>query len=205
MEFARTSNWTGAIVSPSAAGSLSYSSGESDAKLAGRVVGDVLTVALGVVEVGTGIGISGGGAVIGCGTSLCLASAPAVATGVAVSAYGAGTTLSGAAALGENLGRMYANQSASDDDVPYPSAPEGSKGQYQSPYGYPQNPAQPPASGFQWKGIGAPGTNKGNWQNPTTGEWFHWDPTHHQTPHYDYKNPDGNRFRIWPDGSMSPK
>ena len=113
-EFARTSNWTGAIVSPRAAENLAPSAGESDAMLVGRIVGDILTIAVGVGEVAGGVTIAGGGAVVGCGTTLCLASAPAIAAGSTVIGYGTVTTLSGAAALGENLGRVYSSRSKND-------------------------------------------------------------------------------------------
>ena len=76
--------------------------------------GDVLTIVVGAVEVAGGATIAGGGAAIGCGTTLCLASAPAIASGAAVIAYGSTTTLSGAAALGDNLGRMYSSRHKND-------------------------------------------------------------------------------------------
>jgi hypothetical protein len=38
----------------------------------GRIVGDVITIAIGVIEVGGGVGIAGGGTTIGCGTTLCI-------------------------------------------------------------------------------------------------------------------------------------
>jgi len=204
-EFVRTNNWVGAITAPTVAQSLAPSSSESNAMLAGRIVADLATLAVGITEIIGGGTIAGGGAAVGCGTTLCLASGPAVAAGVSVSAYGISTTLSGGTALGENLGRMYANLNENNGESPYPSASEGSKGPYQSPYGYPSNPSKPPASGFEWRGKGLPGTNQGNWQNPVTGEWFHWDASHHGSPHFDYSNPFGSLFRIWPDGSMSPK
>jgi RHS repeat-associated protein len=114
-EFTRVNNWAGAIVSPGAAQSLAPSGGESDVMLAGRIVGDVLSVAVGVVEVSGGLGIAGGGAVVGCGTTLCLTSVPAIAGGVAVMSYGAETSLSSAAALGDNLGRMYSRRTDHGD------------------------------------------------------------------------------------------
>jgi RHS repeat-associated protein len=120
MEFTRTNNWVGAIASPSVAESLASSPGESDAMMIGRAVGDVLTIAVGVAEVSGGIGLAGGGAVVGCGATLCLASAPALAAGVAVAGYGVGTSVSGAAALGENLGRLYSR--SKNDLKPDPNA-----------------------------------------------------------------------------------
>jgi len=74
-----------------------------------------------------------------------------------------------------------------------------------SPFGYPIDPTSPPANGFIWRGDGLPGSDKGNWWNPNTKEWLHYDPSHHGIPHYDYRDPFGNRFRIWPNGRMTPK
>jgi hypothetical protein len=188
----------GTIASPSVAASLSPTSGESDAMLFGRVAGDVVTIVLGTAEVGGGLTMAGGGAAVGCGTTLCLASAPAAVPGIAVATYRVGTTASGAAGLGENLGRFFAT--TQQDELN-----QTDKQTQTSPYGYPDNPSKPPAEGFEWRGKGEPGTSNGNWYNPKTGEWLHYDRTHHDQPHYDYSDPNGNRYRIWPDGSMTPK
>lgn len=45
---------------------------ESTVMSTGRIVGDVITIAIGVIEVGGGVGIAGGGTTIGCGTTLCI-------------------------------------------------------------------------------------------------------------------------------------
>ncbi len=113
-------------MSPSVAASLSPTSGESDAMLFGRVAGDVITIVLGAVEVGGGVTIAGGGAAVGCGTTLCLASAPAAVPGLAVATYGVGTTLSGASGLGENLGRVFS--SSDDQSSTDPKIKSGSTG-----------------------------------------------------------------------------
>jgi RHS repeat-associated protein len=102
-EFVRTNNWIGAITAPTVAQALAPSSYESNAMLAGRIVADLTTLAIGVTEIIGGGTIAGGGAVVGCGTTLCLASAPAVAAGVAVIGAGVMTTTSGSVGLGENL------------------------------------------------------------------------------------------------------
>ena len=74
--------------------------------IAGRIVGDLATIAVGVSEITTGGTMAGGGAVVGCGATLCLAAAPAIAAGAAVVSVGAMTTASGSLALGENIARL---------------------------------------------------------------------------------------------------
>jgi hypothetical protein len=90
----------------------------------------------------------------------------------------------------------------------YPTSAPGSKGDYESPYGFPGDPTKPPADGFSWNGQenSIPGSRQGNWYNEDTREWFHWEsdsPSHGQ--HWDYSDPWGRRYRIFPDGSMEPK
>ncbi|NLW71831.1 MAG: hypothetical protein GXY37_02940 [Chloroflexi bacterium] len=120
VEIVRTNNWLGAILFPDEARSLAPSSNESEAMLIGRIVGDLTTTALGILEINTGVGIAGGGAVVGCGTTLCLASAPAAAAGAAVVTLGAVTLLSGAAAFGENI--AYFSNRHKNDLRPDPNA-----------------------------------------------------------------------------------
>jgi hypothetical protein len=87
----------------------------------------------------------------------------------------------------------------------------------QSPYGWPgNNPAVPPEPGWVWNGQNpTPGTPNGAWNNPSTGESLSPDLAHPEPfgPHWDYINPKppyrtpgGNKgWRIWPDGTMTPK
>ncbi len=82
--------------------------------LAGRIVADLATLAVGITEIIGGGTIAGGGAVVGCGVTLCLASAPAVAAGVAVIGAGVMTTASGSLALGENLGFAFSKRHTND-------------------------------------------------------------------------------------------
>ena len=84
-------------------------------------------------------------------------------------------------------------------------APKGSRGNYLSPYGFPDLKTEP-SDGFQWKGNSKnPGSPEGSWYNESTNEYLRYDPSHHGTPHIDYRSPDGIEFWIWPDGSMTPK
>jgi hypothetical protein len=191
-EFARTNNWMGAVVSPSVAQSLAPSVAESDAMLAGRVVGDVLTIAVGIAEVSGGIGVAGGGIAVGCGTTLCLASAPAAAAGLAISGYGVGTALSGAGGLGENLGRMYSKRSKNDlkpdPDATGPHSTfkrdptSGKVSNYRTWDPNPQNPSNPWNSILGYDGVGSEHFNK-------------YDKEYYGTPHvHDPSSPGGLRY-----------
>ena len=75
--------------------------------------------------------------------------------------------------------------------------------------GYPGNdPTKAPGENFEWRGKGDPSTGKGAWVNSKTGETLHPDLNHGDPygPHWDYNYPGGgNGFRIYPDGSMTPK
>jgi len=63
--------------------------------------------------------------------------------------------------------------------------------------------------GFEWRGKpnSKPGDKNGNYYNPKTGESCRPDLDHPKPigPHWDYKSPAGDWYRIHPDGSMIPK
>ncbi len=88
---------------------LAVNSSESQATIAGRVVGDVVNIAIGVAEVGEGITIGTGGTVASCLGTACVAAVVTVGAGVAVSANGATVVLNAAASLGNNLSLMSGN------------------------------------------------------------------------------------------------
>ena len=69
------------------------------------------------------------------------------------------------------------------------------------------DPNKSPGDDWEWKGKGTPSDGKGNWTKPSTGESLHPDLKHPEPfgPHWDYKDPDGNWFRIFRDGSVVPK
>lgn len=71
----------------------------------------------------------------------------------------------------------------------------------------PKDATQAPGPDWEWRGKGAPGSNKGSWVNPKTGETFHPDMNHPGPigPHYDYKTPNGDQYRVYPDGRVVPK
>jgi len=73
---------------------------------------------------------------------------------------------------------------------------------------YPGNdPKKPPGEDFEWRGRGEPGSGKGSWYNPKTGERWFPDLNHPSPigPHWDYIDRYGNKFRVFPDGRIEPK
>jgi RHS repeat-associated protein len=84
-------------------------------------------------------------------------------------------------------------------------APQGARGNFLSPFGFPDL-GQSPGEGFNWRGSSPnPGSPEGSWYNSETKEYLRFDPNHHGTQHLDYRGPDGNEYWIWPDGSMTIK
>jgi len=74
---------------------------------------------------------------------------------------------------------------------------------------YPGNdPTVPPGPGYQWRGQpgSVPGDNKGSWYHPDNGSFYpNIDHPAPIGPHWDWKAPDGTKWRINPDGSVTPK
>jgi RHS repeat-associated protein len=74
---------------------------------------------------------------------------------------------------------------------------------------YPQDPTKPPAEGWVWRGQSGstPGSRQGSWYNPSTRESLHPDLNHPDPvgPHWDYKSPEGQTYRLFPDGRIEPK
>ena len=66
------------------------------------------------------------------------------------------------------------------------------------------DPTISPGKDFEWRGKADPGTGNGAWYNPKTGESMHWDLNHADPigPHWDYIDPNGNRFRVFKDGRV---
>ena len=58
--------------------------------------------------------------------------------------------------------------------------------------------------GFEWRGNGAPGSSKGNWYNPDTGEILHPDLNHPQPigPHWDFRDILKQWWRIFRNGKF---
>lgn len=70
-----------------------------------------------------------------------------------------------------------------------------------------ENPGVAPGPGWEWRGAGAPGSEKGNWYRPSTGESLYPDLSHPDPigVHYDWKAPDGTTYRVYRDGRVVPK
>jgi len=82
-------------------------------------------------------------------------------------------------------------------------APDETK---QCPVPVPDDPKQPPGPDWVWRGE--PGSDKGSWYNPGTGESMHPDLNHPEPvgPHWDYTDPSGKQWRVDPgSGMMTPK
>ena len=71
----------------------------------------------------------------------------------------------------------------------------------------PTDPARPPGAGWEWRGAGEPGSPEGAWYKPATDESLHPDLNHPPPilPHWDYKDANGARWRIFLDGRKQPK
>ncbi len=73
----------------------------------------------------------------------------------------------------------------------------------------PATPGTSPGPDWVWKGRpgSVPGDKDGNWVNPTTGETLRPDMDHPDPVggHYDWKDPSGKWWRIYPDGRIEPK
>jgi RHS repeat-associated protein len=67
----------------------------------------------------------------------------------------------------------------------------------------PTAPFGKPGPDYEWRGP----KDKGSWYNPKTGEYWRPDPHHGPPhgPHWDYRDPDGNEWRVYPDGRVEPK
>lgn len=66
----------------------------------------------------------------------------------------------------------------------------------------PDDPAECPGEGWEWRGAGAPGTGRGNWVNPATGGKLHPDFDHAppKGPHWGFTDGEGNKWDYFPDG-----
>lgn len=108
-----------------------------------------------------------------------------------------------------NLKQANTNSVFYTRDMDYLDMEKGSGLAGRERRGYPGNdPTKAPGENFEWRGKGDPATGKGAWVNSKTGETLHPDLNHGDPygPHWDYNYPGGgNGFRIYPDGSMTPK
>lgn len=74
---------------------------------------------------------------------------------------------------------------------------------------FPNDPTQPPGPGYEWRGQpgSTPGGPRGSWYNPQTRETLRPDLSHPEPsgPHYDYRAPNGDWYRWFPNGNVIPK
>ncbi len=74
---------------------------------------------------------------------------------------------------------------------------------------YPGSDPTKAPKGYEWRGKpgSSPGSKNGNYYNPRTGESLRPDLNHPDPigPHWDYRNSSGDWFRMFPDGSITPK
>ncbi len=95
-----------------AVSALAAQPNESDAATFGRHMANIVAMAQGVEEMAGGIGLIGGGAAA-CGTGvLCVAGAPALVAGSAITAHGVGVAGIAATQEGQMLGGLLAQASA---------------------------------------------------------------------------------------------
>ncbi len=77
------------------------------------------------------------------------------------------------------------------------------------PPAIPTNPTDSPGADWQWRGKpgSVPGSPDGSWYNPNTGESLRPDLNHPAPvgPHWDWKDADGNWWRVFPNGQVLPK
>lgn len=68
-------------------------------------------------------------------------------------------------------------------------------------------PQDPEEAGYEWIGSGEKGVERGNWVNHETGERINPDRKHEPPigPHDDYTDPNGNKWRVDPEGNATPK
>ena len=113
----------------------------------------------------------------------------------------AGDLIAGGLLLGAGIYTAWnwANGTANDKGKSCPLPPK---------VPYPgDDPTQAPGADWQWRGKPPVGGNNGAWHNPGTKESLHPD-LHHPNPigpHWDYRDANGNDWRIFPDGRIEPK
>jgi RHS repeat-associated protein len=69
------------------------------------------------------------------------------------------------------------------------------------------DPTKCPGEGFEWRGKSDPKSGKGSWHNPNKQEGLHPDFNHpgNIKPHWDYEGPNGEKARIYIDGTFEWK
>ena len=119
------SDFTGGVVSevlkanfgfiPQVNEALTANGSETQATTAGRIVGDVINIAIGVVEIGAGLTIGTGGTAVSCGVTLCIGAVVTVGTAAVVTSAGVTIVASGAVGLGSNLSLITKNDNSGSE------------------------------------------------------------------------------------------
>jgi RHS repeat-associated protein len=108
-------------------------------------------------------------------------------------------------------GMCYTIVDNSFDTIRYKNETSSSTKQKKPPYDGKElgnDPTKCPSDGFEWRGKGEPGSKRGSWYNPQTGEQLYPDLDHPTPikPHWDYYGPDfPDGARLNTDGTWSPK
>lgn len=106
--------------------------------------------------------------------------------------------------VGDNFDETKTSETKPCDQGPPPE--EDPKDNKKSPQ-VPKDPSQSPGEGWEWRGKEPVGGDKGAWVDPKTGESLHPDLNHPEPigPHWDYKDPSGKMWRLYPNGNLIPK
>lgn len=97
--------------------------------------------------------------------------------------------------IANQLSNLIFNNGRGDPPVRPPMLPAGWDG------------LTPPAPGWEWRGKDPPGGDRGAWVSPDGSQSLHPDFDHGGDVggHVDWNDPDGGRWRIFPDGRCEPK
>ncbi|MCI5746192.1 MAG: polymorphic toxin type 37 domain-containing protein, partial [Erysipelotrichaceae bacterium] len=178
----------GAVIGGTVAGVNSYNNGNRGWELAGDILGGAL--------IGGAIGgIVGYFAAPGIAAMLSstgtIGGALAFAGGMGLTGAGIAISTVGQLALAGTIVSVGALSAAASTMMFYDGRWPG------------DNPTKAP-DGFEWRGNGAPGSSKGNWYNPDTGEILHPDLNHPQPigPHWDFRDILKQWWRIFRNGKF---
>ncbi len=142
--------------------------------------------------------VAAGVGVVSTGVTTGAIAGTAIAAGATAAAVTAGIGV--AVAIGETIAEETKTSTKNNDS-------EENNSKVKIP-DYPGNDGSiAPGEDWEWRGNGEPGSNEGSWYNPKTGESLHPDLDHPDPygPHWDYKAPNGNSYRLFPDGSYGAK
>lgn len=172
------------------------------AVVAAVVVVAAPAVTAAATTVGTAVAVGGGTAALtgGTATAAVAAAATAATAATTTTAFAVATTTAAVAtavAVKAYESAAKVEQGENNRETDAEKIPE-----------YPgDDPTKAPGDEWEWRGKGTPESGEGSWYNPKTGESLHPDLGHGEPvgPHWDYTAPNGNQYRIYPDGSWTLK